>query len=67
MSDLRDDTGMTNILLGPTETLAIELPDSVELRRRCPDVFHALVDCIGTVNQRFLAAGQPAAIALILC
>jgi hypothetical protein len=65
MSDLRDDTGMTTILLAPREVLKIELVDTDGLRHRCPAVLDMLVDGCNDVNQRFVAASQLPAIELV--
>ena len=66
MSSLREDDGMTSILLEPYELLQLEVPDAESLRERAPDVFATFTDCTAAVNRRYTAFAQLPAIALVL-
>ena len=66
LSYLYDDDGMVGFRLAPGEVLGLDLVDSNRVRAQAPDVVQALVDCTEFVNQRFVAVGIPAAIALTL-
>lgn len=66
LSDLRDEYGMTRFVLEPDEVLEIELEHSGKVRRAAPHIIEALQDCVDEVNQRYLDAGEAAALALVL-
>jgi RNAse (barnase) inhibitor barstar len=65
MSYLDQDAGMTKIALGFDEILLIEVTDTERFNARVPDVVTALIECTAFVNQRYIAAGQTAKIALV--
>ena len=66
LSSLREDDGMTSLLLGPDELLHLEVPDAEALRARAPDVFAAFTDCTAFVNRRYTQYGELPAVALVL-
>jgi len=66
MSSLREDDGMTGLVLDPPDLLHIEVPDAAALRERVPEVFAAFTDCTAVVNRRFTDEGRLPAIALVL-
>jgi RNAse (barnase) inhibitor barstar len=66
MSSLREDDGMTWLVLDPHDLLHVEVPDAEALRKRVPDVFAAFTDCTAFVNRRFTELGALPAIALVL-
>ena len=65
LSDLREDTGMVGIRLGPGEILELEIPGIKALRERVPELVDALLDCTAAVNQRYVADGQRPAVVLV--
>jgi Barstar (barnase inhibitor) len=44
--------GMRAITAGPGEILTLQLEDCREFRTRCPEIYHALIDCAAFVNWR---------------
>jgi hypothetical protein len=64
MSDLRRRSGMVAFEIGADETLALELGDAAAWRRRCPELFLALVESSHFVNQGFLDARETEALVL---
>ena len=66
LSSLREDDGMTALLIGPDEFLHLEVPDAEALRQRAPDVFAAFTDCTAFINRRYVQFGELPAIALVL-
>jgi hypothetical protein len=66
MSSLRDDDGMTELVLEGHDLLHVEVPDAEAMRVRVPEIFAAFTDCTALVNRRFAEMGQLPAIALVL-
>jgi RNAse (barnase) inhibitor barstar len=66
LSGLRDDDGMSSILLGPDEILHIEVSYSASLHSRAPHILAALEDCIAAVNERYAEDGQSPALQIEL-
>ena len=60
------DAGRTCISLAPGELLLIMVPEAESFRERAPDVFAHFIDCTGFANRRFIDAGGPPRIALLL-
>jgi len=58
------DAGMTRIHIGPPEMLILALESVGTLRKRCPDIYAAIVECSALVNFRRIETGEPAIIAL---
>jgi RNAse (barnase) inhibitor barstar len=69
MTDLDDsEDTMTSVHVQPGELLTIHLEYADDFRKRCPDMFEALVDCMESVNRRRVnhTSPQPAILALML-
>jgi hypothetical protein len=66
MSSLREDAGMTTLVLDCEELLHLEVPDADALQERAPEVFAAFVHCTAFVNRRYVFFGELPAIALVL-
>ncbi len=58
LSGLRDDDGMSSIVLSPDEILVIEVADSAFLRAESPHILAALEECIEAVNERYAEDGE---------
>lgn len=58
--------GMTSVLVAKGEQLTLEIPGSMALKERAPDVFDALIECSAAVNERFIEHGDQPIIALVL-
>ncbi len=58
--------GMTSVTVAKGEQLVLEVPGSMALKQRAPDVFDALIECTAAVNERFVQSGDQPVIALIL-
>jgi RNAse (barnase) inhibitor barstar len=58
--------GMTSVTVAKGEQLTLEIPGSMALKERAPDVFDALVECTAAVNERFVQDGDQPIIALVL-
>ena len=50
-------SGTTAVHVPPGETLVLELEQAGDFRRRCPELFQALVECTAFVNRRRTEAG----------
>lgn len=66
LSGLRDDDGMSSIVLGSDEVLQIKVIHSTSLQSRAPHILAALEDCIAAVNERYTDDGQSPALQLEL-
>jgi RNAse (barnase) inhibitor barstar len=66
LSGLRDEDGMSSIVLGPDEVLYIEVTNTASLQSRAPHILAALEDCIEAVNERYADDGQTPALQLEL-
>jgi RNAse (barnase) inhibitor barstar len=64
LSDIDDDTGMSNILIRKEDTLVIELINKNQFRERCPEIYLALFECVAFINYRKLELGETALIAI---
>ncbi len=58
--------GMTSVTMAKGDQLTLEIPGSMELRGRAPEVFDAFIECLAAVNKRFVEHGDQPAIALVL-
>jgi hypothetical protein len=68
MTDIDDDTLMSNILIGANDALVIELIKSDEFKKRCPEIYLALFECVAFINHRKIEFGeQQAMIAVSTC
>ncbi len=66
LSTLRDNDGMSKFMLGPEETLRIEVLHTDFLRRHAPEILDALLDCSAAVNERYAENGEKPALAVLL-
>ena len=65
MSDLDDpDAGMTSIHVAPGEVVVLCVSAVADLRKRCPDIYDALIESSSFVNYRRIETGAPAVLAL---
>lgn len=58
--------GLTSVTVAKGEQLVLEVPRSMPLKLRAPDVFDALIECTAAVNERFVQHGDPPVLALVL-
>ncbi|MGN7981908.1 barstar family protein [Burkholderia sp. 22313] len=58
------EAAMTSLHVRPGETLAIQLGAVISFRRRCPDLFEALLDACAFVNWRRTREHEAALVAL---
>jgi RNAse (barnase) inhibitor barstar len=65
LSTLREDDGMTKFMLGPYEALRMEVPHSDVLRRRAPEIFSALKECVSIVNRLYIENGEEPGLNLV--
>jgi len=66
MSYLRDDAGMTRFNLSAEECLSIEVTDAESFKKRLPEIFDALVECMAFVNKRYVENGESPALSIVL-
>ena len=66
MSNLRDDTKMSKVLLRKDEVLIIKVSETMDFANREPEIFEGLLDYVSFVNKkRFVDEGLPPAITLM--
>ena len=66
MSYLDDPgAGMSSVHLEPGEWLTIQVSNTEDFQKRCPEQFAELVACTSFVNQRFVRAGSRCRISLL--
>lgn len=65
LSDLREEDGMTSLVLQPDEVLQIEVLHADVLRRQAPKILEALEDCTAEVNERYEEFGEKPALSLL--
>lgn len=63
--DTRSD-GLTNITVQPHEILILRIDEPFEFRRRCPEQYASLVECVAFVNFRRVEIGEAPVLALLL-
>lgn len=66
LSSLRDADGMCKFVLGPDETLQIEVLYADMMRRKTPEILEALQECAAEVNERYAENGEKPALSLLL-
>jgi|GEM_PF-265186 len=52
------EDGMSSVHAPPEGVLVIVLQSVTEFKKRCPEIFEALVDCIAFVNYRRMEQGE---------
>ena len=62
---VREGDGMSRFVLGPEETLVIELLGTQALNHRAPEIVDALVECAASVNERHVEMGEQPALHLL--
>jgi len=58
------EAGMTSVHVAPGEVLVICVSAVADFKKRCPDIFDALVECSAFVNYRRIEKGEHAVLAL---
>jgi RNAse (barnase) inhibitor barstar len=58
LSGVRDDDGMSSIVLAPNERLLIEVSHSDVMRAKAPHILEALQECVDTVNEQYAEDGE---------
>lgn len=67
MSCLDDkDAGLASVWVGEGERLLIEIPETMALKQRAPDVFNELIECTALVNARYVQRGVGPVVGLLL-
>ncbi len=60
------EAGMSDVTVAPGEILVLEIPESLDLAYRCPDLYKDIIECTTLVNQGRAERGHPAVLALLL-
>jgi hypothetical protein len=55
--------GMTTVHAPRDHVLTMELESTAEFRRRCPELYAAIIECSAFVNWRRLEVGKPSVLA----
>ena len=59
MTNLDDpDGGLSEVTVKPGEILTLELKNVDDFKRRCPDIYDALIECTAFVNHRRIEVGD---------
>lgn len=58
------DAGMTSVYVGSGDVVVLCISGVGDLRKRCYEIFDALVECSSFVNYRRIERGAPAVLAL---
>jgi len=56
--------GMTSLHVTPGDVVVLCISGADDLKKRCPEIFEALVECSGFVNWRRIEKGESAVLAL---
>jgi len=65
LSDLDDPgAGMTTVRVPPGECLSLVIDQAQDFKRRCPELFSALIECAAFVNWRRVDMGRSPMLAL---
>jgi hypothetical protein len=56
--------GLSSVHVAPGDVLVLCISDGSGLRKRCPEIYDALVECSVFVNWRRIEHGEPAVLAL---
>ena len=57
---------MTRVHIAPGEMLHLEIADTEDFRRRVPEIFSELIDCLAFVNHRSVESGGQPILSLVL-
>lgn len=66
LSGLRDDDGMSSVVLGPDEKLTITIDHAQAMRDHAPALLQLVEQCVADVNQRYVENSEAPALALML-
>ena len=58
------DAGMSSMHVAPGDVVVLCISAVTDLRRRCPEIYDALVECSAFVNYRRIERDAPAVLAL---
>ncbi len=58
------DDGLSSVHVAPGDVLVLCVSGVGDLKKRCPEVYDALVECSAFVNWRRIEKGEPAVLAL---
>lgn len=58
------NSGMTSVHVAPGDVVVLCISGVNDFRKRCSEIFDALVECSSFVNYRRIAKGAPAVLAL---
>lgn len=58
LSGVRNDDGMSSIVLASDELLQIEVINSAVLRAEAPHIVEAMQECVEAVNERYAESGE---------
>ena len=63
---LETNDEMTKFTLSPDEMLEIEITEVEKFRKRTPEIFAELIDCVAIVNARYRTVGSKPKVSLIM-
>lgn len=55
---------LSSVHVAPGDVLVLCISEAADLKKRCPDIYDALVECSAFVNWRRIEKGAPAVLAL---
>jgi hypothetical protein len=58
------EDGMSSVHVTSGDILVLCISEAKDLKKRCPDIYDALIECSAFVNYRRIEMGQPAVLAL---
>lgn len=58
------ESGFTHVSVQPGDVLVLLISDIADLKRRCPEIYDAIVECSSFVNWRRIERGREAVLAL---
>ena len=58
------EDGLSLVHIAPGDVLVLCVSGATELKKRCPEIYDALVECSAFVNWRRIQKGEPAVLAL---
>jgi hypothetical protein len=61
------ESGMTSVSVKPGDVLVLIISGVADLRRSCPEIYDAIVECSSFVNWRRIERGREAVLALAFC
>jgi hypothetical protein len=58
------DSGMTSVHVAPGDVLVLCISAVQDFKKRCPEIYDAIIECSAFVNYRRIERGAPAVLAL---